>query len=174
MFMKRRNGCLKRCVAMCLLGAIAVTPVLASVVNFTWTGNGANDHWKITTTPNNWGTTGQPWYPNNTDDYPNVHNVTIDNPANHNGEVRVNVEYLVIGHLFLGDEHTLELDENGLVVKDGGGLDGGFELEGQVKITGVGDSQLLDCKYISVNSTLRTDIEFVDDGHAGYVFTNDN
>ncbi len=145
----------KRIQRAALVSLLAAAPAFATVT-FTWTGGGNTADWAITAVPNNWGTTGAPWYPGQDGQSPADH-VALINFVNVRDVVFANLS-VTFGHMLLGDGHTLEMDADVSMDDYGGDEDGGLQVQGDVIIKEAGAGGIVTCDYISINFDQQTDL----------------
>ena len=170
-----------RSLAAVILVAGIVAPVLAThVQTFYWGPTEAtcapSANWRINDPDNNWDQTVAPWFPERDAD----HYAIINDTSCHLGLVVVNIaQGFNVGLLFLGDGHTMELEVSGSFVQEVVTQEGvvthpgELEFDGVVKFKGMGDEdRTILCKYITVNTTQRTTVKFVDLGNAGSVIAD--
>ncbi|RJP32753.1 MAG: hypothetical protein C4547_13640 [Phycisphaerales bacterium] len=152
-------------ITLVLVGLAVVVPVAiqTSGEDYVWVGL-ANDN------DSRW-TLFQNWDPN--DNYPHTANDTarIDDPTNFNGLVTADAPHLTIGELFVGDGHTIELDDHVSVAKTVS--EGVLEFDGIVVVSDAQEGQWhMDAKSISINSTQRTTVSFTAGDGDGCIFTD--
>ncbi|RJP33202.1 MAG: hypothetical protein C4547_12845 [Phycisphaerales bacterium] len=141
------------------VGVILIAlPALAAEL-FHWNGEGGNTYW---TNANNWVE----------DDYPDQQGqwVYIDDPTEED-KVTQDADNLAISLLFLGDGHTLKLEENLDVAyddQDPQDRPGTIEFDGIVDVKNPTTAErTLIGKHIKINSDQRTTVQYVDDGGDG-------